>query len=139
MQFTLNYFFIECVEIVILSKKGMGNKTWGYIYKKETYNWVMWQVELLLYEQSHLIKGLWFLSSKLVESMAAPLHGFPLIFHWSEFAEIPHFWNIVFSAVTAIIFTIKHHCDQSDIHPPKLPPFKSIILFRKNERNLKNY
>ena len=52
-----------------------------YIYKKETYNWVMWQVELLLYEQSHLIKGLWFLSSKPVESMAAPLHGSPLIFH----------------------------------------------------------
>ena len=53
-----------------------------YIYiKKETYNWVMWQVELLLAEQSHLIKGLKFPSPKSVESMAAPLHGSPLIFH----------------------------------------------------------
>ena len=138
MQFNLNFFFsfFECIEIVIISKNGMEKKDMRiYILKKETYNWVMWQVELLLAEQSHLIKGLKFVSSKLVESMATPVHGSPLIFHWFEFTEIPHFWNIVFSAAAAIIFTIKHHCDQSDIHPPKLPPFKSTILLRKKCEN----
>ena len=105
-----------------------------YIYIKRKKCTIGLCGEILLYEQSQLIKGLWFWSSKLVESMAAPLHGSPLIFHWFEFVEIPHFWNIVFSAVTAITFTIKHHCDQSNIHPPKLPLFKRTILFRKKER-----
>ena len=71
MQFTLNFFFLffECIEIVIISKNGMEKKRHEdiYILKKETYNWAMWQVELLLAEQSHLIKGLKFVSSKLVE------------------------------------------------------------------------
>ena len=62
------------------SKQKWHKKQNTRIYKRETYNWVMWQVELD--EHSHLIKGLWFGSLKVVESsMAAPLHGSPLIFH----------------------------------------------------------
>ena len=139
MQFTLNYFFYWMCRNCNSKQKWHGKQNmriYIYIYKRKKHT-IGLCGEILLYEQSHLIKGLWFWSSKLVESMAAPLHGSPLIFHWFEFAEIPHFWNIVFSAITAIIFTIKHHCDQSNIHPPKFPPFKSIILFKKKKKRVK--
>ena len=37
----------------------------------------------------------------LVESMAAPVHGSPIVLHWLD-AEIPHCRNIEFKTLTAI-------------------------------------
>jgi hypothetical protein len=49
----------------------------------------MWQVVLLLYVQSHLIKGLYFVVSMEEEPMAAPLHGSQLTSHCPA-GKIPH-------------------------------------------------
>lgn len=68
------------------------------------YRWVMWQAVALSVEQSHLTAGLKYLLSKIVESMAAPLQGSPLMFHGGEdFSEavFPHRPSIAFSAATA--------------------------------------
>ena len=55
MQFNLIFLFVykNCD-----SKQKWHGKQNMRIRKRETYNWEMWQVELLFAEQSHLIKGL---------------------------------------------------------------------------------
>ena len=66
-----------------------------------TYSWVIWQRVSLLKVHSHLMKGLNEPSSKLVESIAAPLHGSPLIFHRWVLAFMFHWSKIEFKALTA--------------------------------------
>lgn len=61
----------------------------------------MWQMVPLEKEQSHLMAGLKSELPKSVESMAAPLHGSPLKFHFAD-AILPHLPSIVFKAVTVI-------------------------------------
>lgn len=45
-----------------------------------THRLVMWQIVPLASEQSHLMPGLRLGPSMSVESMAAPVHGSPLVF-----------------------------------------------------------
>lgn len=77
----------------------------------------MRQVDALLKEQLHLIKGLYFGSSMFIlVSTALPVHRFPLIFHLSNrsgfpvptilvfcFADIFHCRNMEFRARAAYI------------------------------------
>lgn len=67
----------------------------------------MWQVLLLLNEQSHLIAGLLLLLSNSVSFIADPLHGSPLMFH-KGVACVPHRWNIEFRALTVSLSIIKY-------------------------------
>jgi hypothetical protein len=57
-----------------------------------TYSPVMWHTVLFWSEQSHLMAGLMLESLMSVLSVAAPLHGSPVVFHsafWSSFSNTP--------------------------------------------------
>ncbi|PON58302.1 hypothetical protein TorRG33x02_291740 [Trema orientale] len=68
---------------------------------RRTNSWVIWQREPLLKEQSHLMKGLDEPSSMRMKStMAAPLNGSPLTFHWLGIALLVNWSKMEFEAIT---------------------------------------
>ena len=74
--------------------------------EREAYNCVIWQVVTL---QTHLIAGLFLVSSKSIpSSMADPLHGSPVMFH-NDAACASHCWNIEFNAFTVSQVTTSQH------------------------------
>jgi hypothetical protein len=117
---------------------------WNRNREQSTYSAIMWQVALLSYDQSHLIKGLWSPLSMEMEPMAAPLHGCPLIFHWADGVEILHSWNIEFKTLAAIKFTIIHHWDLrgkqiptlSWLHSKEIPPSFFFFFFKSSIFNI---